>query len=673
MAEAILAELRPRGEADLALEVAARFPVELLARVLDLPRGDVGDFARRYWAMQRGIHWEPVAEEAGRAAIAELTAYFAPLVEARRADPGDDLVSAIVTLELDSGPATAEDVVVTLLEGDHETLHGSLANLWYLLLGDREQLDLVTGERRMVKLAYLEALRHSPPVLAAHRYARHEVERFGRLLPKGAQVICSAGAANRDPRAFPNDPDAFIVQRKDLCQREPRGQYRADGLPTGIAFGLGPPSKHPALPEDRPRSLVCHLPRHRGDGDEPPARRAPRSDAGAWCQPDAAVAARRRDAHLLAPAGDLRAVGLTVDPQGQPVAAVLSSIVQRLSVPSSRRARSTTPSTQSPCDGLADHVGQHAGRGRVVGGDQVVAGAAELGVQHGRASCRRGEGHPQVTDPGVLDVDADLDRLRPSPDSAMEMALVMPAATLSGMVDHRVGRARDGLAPVWPVRRRTRWSGPGPAMSEMTRPESRPSHSRVLRCRRRRQRDARDRRRRGRSRRPGSRRAPGRGGRRPGEARTGSGGSPSPAGARWSPGCRSGRRPGRWPTAPRSRSIFDAVLDEEVLVGLGGAVLQHGVVGAVLGLVGAGGREVDLGVAPAGQVAQVAADGRRAPAEVEVVPRPHQAVVADAGAGGGVAVALAVVVHVGEAAQQVAVLVAEGADAQVGRRSAPGW
>ena len=109
----------------------------------------------------------------------------------------------------------------------------------------------------MVKLAYLEALRHSPPVLAAHRYARHEVERFGRLLPKGAQVICSAGAANRDPRAFPNDSDAFIVQRKDLCQREPRGQYRADGLPTGIAFGLGPPSKHPALPEDRPRSLYA--------------------------------------------------------------------------------------------------------------------------------------------------------------------------------------------------------------------------------------------------------------------------------------------------------------------------------------------------------------------------------------------------------------------------------
>ena len=105
----------------------------------------------------------------------------------------------------------------------------------------------------MLKLAYLETLRHSPPVLSAERFALREVERFGRLIPEGAKLICSAAAANRDPQIFKN-PEEFKVDRRDMCQREPRGQYRADGLASGIAFALGKPSIHPAVPEDRPRS-----------------------------------------------------------------------------------------------------------------------------------------------------------------------------------------------------------------------------------------------------------------------------------------------------------------------------------------------------------------------------------------------------------------------------------
>jgi hypothetical protein len=99
-------------------------------------------------------------------------------------------------------------------------------------------------------------VRHSTPVLTAKRFARHEVERFGQVFPEGALVVCAAAAGNRDPRVF-HDPDAFIVGRKDLTQREPRGMYRADGLASGITFALGPPSKHPAVPEDRPRSLYA--------------------------------------------------------------------------------------------------------------------------------------------------------------------------------------------------------------------------------------------------------------------------------------------------------------------------------------------------------------------------------------------------------------------------------
>jgi cytochrome P450 len=256
VAEAILEPLVSKGSANLAVEFAARYPLELLARAIDLPAADFPNFVDLYWRMQRGAGWNPRLHEDGIQALEQLTAYIRPILEQRRRAPGDDVISAIAALDLPDGPATAEDVVTTLLERDHQTLHGALANLWYLLLSHPDQLEYVTRERRMVKFAYLETLRHSAPVLDAKRFARHEVERFGRLLPEGAMVVCSAAAANRDPRVYA-DPDRFIVGRKDLCQREPRGQYRADGLPAAVAVGLGKPSKHPAIPEDRPRSLYA--------------------------------------------------------------------------------------------------------------------------------------------------------------------------------------------------------------------------------------------------------------------------------------------------------------------------------------------------------------------------------------------------------------------------------
>jgi len=92
--------------------------------------------------------------------------------------------------------------------------------------------------------------------MTADRFALREVERFGRLIPRGGLLRLSALAANRDPSLF-SQPDEFIADRRDICHREARGQYRADGLPTGIAFGIGPPSRFPAVPEDRPRSFYA--------------------------------------------------------------------------------------------------------------------------------------------------------------------------------------------------------------------------------------------------------------------------------------------------------------------------------------------------------------------------------------------------------------------------------
>lgn len=252
----IVAELLAAQRVDLAIQFAARVPLELLVGWLNIPEAQVNWFIERYWQLQRGAHWEPRAQQAGLVALEELTQFFAPLMETRRHGSSNDLISVIARLTTARGGASATDLVITLLEWDSVTLHGALANLWFLLLTEPDALTQVRDEPLQLKYAYYETLRHCAPFLTAQRFAKHEVERFGKLLPEGALVMCSAAAANRDPRIF-HEPDKFIIGRKDLCQREPRGQYRADGLASGITFGLGAPSKHPAVPEDRPRSVYA--------------------------------------------------------------------------------------------------------------------------------------------------------------------------------------------------------------------------------------------------------------------------------------------------------------------------------------------------------------------------------------------------------------------------------
>jgi pulcherriminic acid synthase len=199
-------------------------------------------------ALPGATSWEPQTRRAGLVAFDSLADWAEPLIRQRAGGDTDDLLSIIGRHGGRGG-----DLAVTLLELDHATVPGVLANLWWHLLTVPDLQDEVRADRLLVKAAVLETVRHDPPVVHADRWTRHEVERFGRLLPEGALVRLSAAAANRDPRVFA-DPDVFDVHRRDLCQREARGQYRADGLASAISFGTGAPTKHPAVPEDRPRS-----------------------------------------------------------------------------------------------------------------------------------------------------------------------------------------------------------------------------------------------------------------------------------------------------------------------------------------------------------------------------------------------------------------------------------
>ncbi|MBT07834.1 MAG: hypothetical protein CMQ27_00680 [Gammaproteobacteria bacterium] len=248
LSNTLVEELLEKKSADLATEFAAVLPLKILSKQYGVTDEESSQFAHRYWRMQRGTSWDPKLQVDGKNATQELIIFFADKIRAGEQKDMENCLSAMIELG-----ANEKDVVATLLNTDHETMHGALSNLWFTMLTSPEKFEEAKSSRRMLKLAYLETLRHSPPVLSAERFALREVERFGRLIPEGAKLICSAAAANRDPQIFKN-PEEFIVDRRDMCQREPRGQYRADGLASGIAFALGKPSIHPAVPENRPRS-----------------------------------------------------------------------------------------------------------------------------------------------------------------------------------------------------------------------------------------------------------------------------------------------------------------------------------------------------------------------------------------------------------------------------------
>lgn len=238
--------LTAQDNVDLSIDYGLALCHELERRALGLGVEHKELFSRLMWHIQRADSWNPAIASQGQKSISELL----QLLSETKVDASEQgLRNAIPNI-------SNTDLLATVLGFEARTLHGWVANLAHAWLTDPVTEAHVRKGRAELKLSVLETMRHTPPVTYAHCSARREVERFGRLLPEGALLRLSAQAANRDPRVFA-EPDSFQPGRKDICHREARGQYRADGLATGIAFGLGLPSKHPAVPEDRPRSLYA--------------------------------------------------------------------------------------------------------------------------------------------------------------------------------------------------------------------------------------------------------------------------------------------------------------------------------------------------------------------------------------------------------------------------------
>jgi cytochrome P450 len=213
-----------RGRAELVREFDFPYPTKVISGILGLPREDYLQFQRWSTAI---LSFFTKLDEAITASH-EVKEYMAVILEERRREPREDLISDLAKAELDGEQLTDEEIfsfLRLLLPAGVETTYRSLGNLLFSLLSAPEQLEAVRTDRSLIPQAIEEALRLETPLLNITRLARADTEVGGVAIPAGSTVMLMLAAANRDEERY-EEPDRF-----DIFRQSPKPH---------ISFGQGP-------------------------------------------------------------------------------------------------------------------------------------------------------------------------------------------------------------------------------------------------------------------------------------------------------------------------------------------------------------------------------------------------------------------------------------------------
>jgi cytochrome P450 len=219
--------LEDRPAFDLIDVFAFPLPATVIAEMLGVPTEDVARFKRWSDSFAKLLDFAPDVEVAElEQSMREFAAWIRELAAARRADPQEDLLSALV--EQHGGDALTEDelvaTVILLIAAGHETTTNLIGNGVLHLLGNPDQLQRLAADPSLAVTMVEEILRLDPPVQAAVRTAGESISDYGRPIERGQEVLLSLAAGNRDPAVFAA-PDTFDIGRSPNRH---------------LAFGLGP-------------------------------------------------------------------------------------------------------------------------------------------------------------------------------------------------------------------------------------------------------------------------------------------------------------------------------------------------------------------------------------------------------------------------------------------------
>jgi cytochrome P450 len=205
-------QIRAAGSADIVATLFKPLPSFVVAHYLGVPPEDRPLFDRWTEAI---VQAAASGDPSGENAFAELLGYFAALVERRRHEPGDDIVSDLTQLgESNVSIARILGFAFTMVTGGNDTITGMLAGSACLLTENPDQRAVLIARPELLPNAIEELLRLTSPVQNLARTATRDVRLHGVTIPAGRKALLCYGSANRDEREFGPGADDLDVERK---------------------------------------------------------------------------------------------------------------------------------------------------------------------------------------------------------------------------------------------------------------------------------------------------------------------------------------------------------------------------------------------------------------------------------------------------------------------------
>jgi len=214
IADRLIDAVEPRGEMDLIQDFAFPLPITVICEMLGVSLEDDREFRR----------WSTAFIDSGLLSndspqvipeMVEAVQYMQALIESRRAEPRDDLISRLIHVQQNGDRLNEVELLATsilLLIAGHETTVNLIGNGMLALLLHPEQMELLRQQPERIRPAVEEIVRYVNPVHMVNRYAAEDVEIDGVRVPKGSHLILLVASADHDPAYRENAAELDVTQ-----------------------------------------------------------------------------------------------------------------------------------------------------------------------------------------------------------------------------------------------------------------------------------------------------------------------------------------------------------------------------------------------------------------------------------------------------------------------------